>query len=241
MRYALISDIHANLEAVQAVLAALKNEAADVLLCLGDVVGYGANPEECVALVKDSGALLVAGNHDQAAVGKIPLAEFNPFAAEAARWTAGQLAEPSRTWLGGLPMVTSVGEVSIVHGTFDDPEAYNYLVSVRAVVKCLRGQPTRVGFVGHSHVPLVFVPGEEGTLNLIREEEAVLDGGQALVNVGSVGQPRDEDPRAAYTIYDEVSNTVWMRRVEYDIDRAARKIIEAGLPRLLAERLWVGR
>ena len=236
MRILVVADVHANLAALQAVLA----EAGEfeTLWSLGDVVGYGAEPGACIELLRRYPLVAVAGNHDLAAIGAIGLEEFNPFAAEAARWTATQLSAEEKAWLRELPQVAAEGQFTLVHGSLMDP-AWGYLFAASDAEEHLRRQPTPFGLVGHTHVPAVF----------FESEEAYLHGGASLAlaerrfvaNPGGVGQPRDGDPRAAYAVLDTEARRIEFRRAAYDIETTQAKIRAAGLPAYLAERLARGR
>jgi diadenosine tetraphosphatase ApaH/serine/threonine PP2A family protein phosphatase len=243
MRAIVVADVHANLDALDAVLGdAEALGPLDALWCLGDTVGYGAEPDACIERLRTYRHEAIAGNHDLAAIGAMSTADFNPHAAAAARWTAAHLNDESKAWLSGLPMVLTVaGEFTLVHGSLVDP-VWEYLVFPEAALQHLRLQETPYGFVGHSHLPLAYAEGSEGDRSML-EHEAVLplEATRFVANPGSVGQPRDGDPRAAYAIVDTDSRLVTFRRVEYDIAAAQRKIRDAGLPEVLAARLSLGR
>ena len=266
MRIAIVSDVHANLAALEAVLRHAEGQGArDGLWCLGDTVGYGPEPGECIARLRGLGATLVAGNHDRAATGKIGTEEFNPDAATAARWTARQLDGDERQYLDSLPEVVRLtagrdrslkaappegslqeGEFTLVHGTLRWP-IWEYLYSYEVAQGHLQRQQTPFGLVGHTHVPMLVLEGEEfpnGCEMYFLEDgtKSKLERRRKLVlNPGGVGQPRDGDPRASYAVYDSDEETVTIHRVEYDI-AATQKLMEAAaLPRWLIDRLSVGR
>lgn len=240
MRYGVFSDVHANLEALEAVLRALDGERVDRLLCAGDSVGYGADPVPCLKRIRAAGAHAVCGNHDCVVAGKMPLDWFNDSARAAAEWTAGQVPALEKEYLGGLPYTWKDERVSLAHGTLDDPRSFRYVMDPASAGACLRVQETPVAFIGHTHVPGVFLP--EGTgVRFLREGKVRLEPGQkALVNAGSVGQPRDGDPRAAYAVYDTEAGEVLIRRVPYPVEKTQAKIEAAGLPEFLAARLAMG-
>lgn len=241
MRVAVLSDIHANLEALRAVLADCAGRA-DVLLCLGDVVGYGADPEACLELVAARCHAVVAGNHDYAVTGRLDLDWFNPYARAAAEWTAARLSDDARAWLAALPVAREFAGATLVHASPAGPEEWEYLLSAEDGYAVFGAFTTRLCFVGHSHVPAVWGTGSWGRRWWPRADEvSVHPGGRYLVNVGAVGQPRDRDPRAAYVLWDEDERRVTVRRVPYDVATAQRKIREAGLPEFLADRLARGR
>jgi len=243
LRYAFIADIHGNLDALLAVLADLDGQQIDEIACLGDIVGYAADPARCIAVVRERARHVVAGNHDYAAAGRISCEEFNEFARSAIMWTRRQLSDEEKEWLGQLLLVMHLDAFSIVHSSLWRPEDFNYIESGQDAAECFREMQKPLCFVGHSHVPVVFFDTSASVMPLYRLDlsSPVLVEGRMIVNVGSVGQPRDEDPRAAYGIYDSDANTVLIRRVTYDIEAAADKVRAAGLPELLAFRLRLGR
>jgi diadenosine tetraphosphatase ApaH/serine/threonine PP2A family protein phosphatase len=241
VRYAILGDIHSNLEAFRAVLDAVERERPDVVHCTGDIVGYGASPRECVRLVRDlAPAGLVGGNHDWAVAGRLGLEYFNPFAREAIRWTRGRLDRDDVAWLGEHPSLTVTENVTVAHGTIHDPDAFDYLQSAYDAHLSFAQLRTPFAFVGHSHVPVTFRSGASVTY-LLGERIEIGDAAQAVMNVGSVGQPRDEDPRAAFGIFDDEARVLRIHRVDYDIEAAAARIREAGLPEFLGDRLRIGR
>ena len=241
MRYGLYSDIHSNLEALQAVFAKLEEEKVDQYLCLGDIVGYGASPKECIDLVKQKKSLIVAGNHDYAVAGKLNIDFFNSLAKEAVHWTRKQLSNDEKQFLANLDLVQVVGDsLTLVHGTLNFPEMFDYIQTSYDAHLSLELLETPACFFGHSHVPVTFFQGPTVTFSM--DEEIVIDKNRkTLINVGSVGQPRDENPRACCAVYDDVEGKVWLHRVEYDIEASIEKIIGAGLPEVLGERLRYGR
>jgi diadenosine tetraphosphatase ApaH/serine/threonine PP2A family protein phosphatase len=241
VRVAILSDVHANLEALRAVLADCAGQA-DVLLCLGDVVGYGADPEACLELLAERSHALVAGNHEYAVTERLDLDWFNPYARAAAEWTAARLGNATRAWLAALPVVREFGDATLVHASPAGPEEWDYLLSAEDGYAAFGAFATRLCFVGHTHVPGFWVAGSWGRRWQPRFEEVVLEAGcRYLINVGAVGQPRDHDPRAAYALWDDETRRVTIRRVPYDVAGAQRKILAAGLPAWLAERLVRGR
>lgn len=260
MRIVILSDVHANLAALDAVLQhAAESGPIDGIWCMGDTVGYGPQPGECIARLRDAGATIVAGNHDRAATGMMGVEEFNPDAAAAALWTRDRLAHEDAAYLNALPEVTGAtgepetsqtatrrGEFTLVHGTLRRP-VWEYLYTHDAARAHLQRQRTAFGLVGHTHVPMLVVEGDqypEGCeLFRLRDGDRIeLDPVVKLViNPGGVGQPRDGDPRAAYALYESESAVVAIHRVEYDIQATQRLMTEEGLPRWLVERLAIGR
>ncbi|MCX6354121.1 MAG: metallophosphoesterase family protein [Candidatus Aureabacteria bacterium] len=240
MRYALISDIHGNTDALHAVLADIEKSGADKLLCLGDIVGYGAEPEECLREVRSEKIDTIQGNHDSATVGTTPLEHFNEYAKEAVLWTAARLGAEDKKYLRDLPLTRDYGGFTIVHSSLDAPHEWHYIVDMLAARRCFELLTERICFIGHSHVPLVFT--ESGSLSCGRESEiAIREDARYIINIGSVGQPRDGDSRASYGFYDTEAMRVEIRRVPYDIRSVQIKIESAGLPRFLAFRLGIGR
>jgi len=238
MRWAIVADIHANLAAFQAVLADAASQQADgKLWCLGDIVGYGPEPHECIDLLRSIEHLAVAGNHDQAATGKVGTAEFNADAAAAARWTAGQLSVADRAYLDSLPLRIEEGDFTLVHGSPRDP-VWEYILTTREADENFAHFATPYCLVGHSHAPVVFESGQPA--RHLSDGGLELGKARLIINVGGVGQPRDGDPRACYAVYDSDARTVTLRRVPYDIDSTQRKMVAAGLPSRLATRLSYG-
>jgi diadenosine tetraphosphatase ApaH/serine/threonine PP2A family protein phosphatase len=240
VRYAILSDIHGNLEALRAVLADCA-ETADGVLCLGDTVGYGADPVPCVELVADRAQTIVGGNHEYAVTGRLELTWFNRYARAAAEWTRERLDDDHRAWLSALPLVTELADATLVHASPAQPDEWEYLVTAEDGFAAFAHFATRWCFVGHSHVPGAWSLGSSGPEHYPGGVGLTMESGRRyLVNVGSVGQPRDRDPRAAYALWDSETGALEIRRVLYDVTTARRKIAEAGLPRFLADRLAAG-
>lgn len=240
-RIAIISDIHSNLEALTAVLEDLREQKAEVLYCLGDVVGYGANPSECLALTRKVAPVILKGNHDAAVAGGPASFDFNDAAQAAVAWTRKQMSADDLTFLAGLPYVHEIPERSMVlaHATPGEPEAFHYLLFDVAPSEALAGFSARFGFVGHSHVPGVYME-KAGRVSEMALSVTLDPDARYLVNVGSVGQPRDHIPLSAYCLLDFDVGSLTIRRVEYDIPGAQQKILDAGLPPALAARLSFG-
>ena len=240
MRYAILADIHGNLDAFQSVLQDIAGRGGvDELWCLGDIVGYGPEPSACLALLRQYPHICVAGNHDWAAVGKIDTADFNPDAADACRWTAGQLSAADREYLQELPLTVTRGEFTLAHGSPRDP-LYEYIFSAVSAAGNFQSFGTTHCLVGHTHVPAVFTDSEVVCLKASLPPVLQLGGGRLIVNPGGVGQPRDGDPRASYAIYDEAERVICSYRVPYDIAAVQGKMSKAGLPVYLSERLREG-
>jgi predicted phosphodiesterase len=243
MLVAILSDIHGNRHALEAVLSDVAASGATDLWCLGDLVGYGADPNTCVEVIADSAALCLAGNHDLAVTGGLSLDEFSHGAALAARWTREVLATERRGFLSSLGSQGEAGDIGLYHASPRDP-VWEYVLSEPLAELCFDVQAQRLALVGHSHVALSFVrTPERSALGERRAADAVADlsAGEWLLNPGSVGQPRDGDPRAAWMLLDtERARATWMR-TSYDVAGAAGSILAAGLPASLAERLELGR
>ena len=240
MRVGVISDLHGNLDALDAVLAAMGS--VDALWCLGDVVGYGAEPNECIARLQEREAVCIVGNHDLAALGEVSLDTFNADAAAAALWTAAQLTPGSRAWLSQRGAMTAEGPVVLAHGSPYDP-VWEYVTNGRVAARSLTCFDSPLCFVGHTHVPSSFVQRPDGQIEVEYrvEGDGVRIGQMRLIaNPGSVGQPRDEDPRAAYLIMDTEADTLTWHRTAYPVAAAQEKILAAQLPVRLARRLAVG-
>jgi len=243
VRYALLGDIHGNTEALGAVLDSIRSNTPDRIICLGDVVGYGAEPVKCLEMIRDLKCDCIAGNHDWAAVGKLSIDCFNAYAKAAALWTREQLSQEQKDWLANLPLTLTYEHCAVAHGTFHDPDKFNYIQTVfdaQQSFDALKKLGSKLGFLGHSHVPVGFFDTDPITYTLdpempVDEEVAI------IINAGSVGQPRDENNRASYALYDSTTKIVSITRVEYDIDGAAAKIRAAGLPEILAARLYQGK
>lgn len=241
MVYLILSDIHGNLEALKAVIGSFPDAKDTRVLCAGDVAGYGANPNECIELVRSLGAINVMGNHDAAVIGRLGTENFNRYAREAVDWTRKHLGTKEALYLGGLSMSRELGDVTLAHGTLHEPERFGYMLTGADAMRSFRVLTSKVCFVGHSHIPDVFILRGGKVLGTSRHPIKLSDGDKYIVNAGSVGQPRDGDPRACYCVYDTIGKEIEFKRVEYDIASSGRAIIKAGLPGYLAERLWLGK
>jgi diadenosine tetraphosphatase ApaH/serine/threonine PP2A family protein phosphatase len=246
MRAAAITDIHANLPALEAVLEAVERAEVDEIWCLGDVIGYGAEPDQCTELVLERCSICLVGNHDLAVLGSLDIGAFSEAAAAAVEWTRAKVAERTLAMLRDLAPQGEREGVALFHASPRDP-IWEYVLSAEQASACFDVQGSRIALIGHSHVSLFFVrPASEELGGEIRgaqsSDDTLLDleTGTWLVNPGSVGQPRDGDPRAAWLELDTTAQTARFHRVGYDIERAAASIAAAGLPRRLADRLHVG-
>jgi predicted phosphodiesterase len=240
MRFAILSDVHANLEALEAVLADARNRKCTNFVCLGDVVGYNANPRECVERIRELDCPVVKGNHDDAASRLMPADDFNEIAERAIAWTRDHLTDEDKEWLRGLSLQRRVHDFPIVPATLDTPGQWGYVFNNLDAAASFTYQRTTICFFGHTHVPMVFVR-DESVRRERGENIRIEPAKKYFINMGSVGQPRDGNWRAAYCVYDTENNLVQLFRVKYDLAKVQRKIAEAGLPRLLAERLAIGR
>lgn len=240
MRYAILADVHGNYDALEAVLEDAEEGGADAYICLGDIVGYGAEPDLCVDAIRGLRGAVVAGNHDFAAVDKTSIEYFNNDARDAVLWTRTAISDEQRDYLAGLEMTAVVDGLTLVHSTLHAPEMFNYVLNPYDAELCLQHLTTQLCFLGHSHSPIIFL--ETNRIEPVFDTSFEIEPGQrALINVGSVGQPRDQNPHAAYGLYDTQTRRFELRRAAYDVDSAVRKILDAGLPGANALRLRLGR
>ncbi len=243
MRVAIVSDIHANLQAFEAVLEQVRAADCEAIWCLGDIVGYGADPDACTDLVREHADICLAGNHDLAVTGGLPVTDFSEIARRAAEWTGRVISDETRLFLKSLSSSDPDQVVSLYHASPRDP-VWEYVLSPLQAELAFDVQPQRISVVGHTHVALAFhrFDGESATGETRHDgDELDISAGYWLLNPGSVGQPRDGDPRAAWLELDTESWTATWRRVEYDIEGAAWAIRAARLPDALAERLSFGQ
>ena len=240
MRFAIFSDIHSNLEALEAVMADAEQHDCTHFVCLGDVVGYNANPHECVNRVRDMDCPTVKGNHDEQASLLESSRDFNELAEHAIEWTRENLTKDDKEWLRDLRLQRQVRDFTIVHATLDTPAQWGYVFNNLDAVASFTYQHTAVCFFGHTHVPMAFVR-DDGVKRIKIDQLRIEPAKKYFINVGSVGQSRDGDWRPSYCTFDTEHNVVEQRRIKYDVQAAQAKIIKAGLPRLLAERLALGR
>ncbi len=244
MKIAFISDIHANLDALEVVLADLAEQGADRIICLGDIVGYGPQPNDCVKRVREKASVTVVGNHDHAAVGLMDTLAFNEYARAAADWTAEALEAENVEYLRSLPLQLVDDGIRLVHASPLEPERWTYVLSFPEAERQFTAFEEPLCFLGHSHLPVVIErsPGAElQALQYPAEDWLSLDPEcRYIVNVGSVGQPRDRDPRSAYVLYEKETHSVMLRRLAYPVESVQQKILAAGLPNFLATRLSSG-
>ena len=238
MRVAVISDIHANWHALEAVAEAIEQERPDEVWCIGDVVGYGPQPNECCAWTSAHADVCLAGNHDLGVLGTLDLASFSDDAAVAARWTQGLLSDTAREYLAGLEPSGERDGIALFHGSPRDP-IWEYVLSYEAAVEAIEDSPADVTIIGHSHLPIAIGEGELVGGHAGNGVEVDLDG-RWLLNPGSVGQPRDGDPDAAWRLLDVEARHASFRRVKYDVEQTQAEMRELGLPDVLADRLSLG-
>ncbi|MCE5271222.1 metallophosphatase family protein [bacterium] len=241
MLHAIISDIHGNLPALSAVLDSIGRLGAARVVCLGDVVGYGAEPAECLRLTRESCSSVILGNHDAAVAGRTSIECFNSAARAAVLWTRKVLTAEEIAWLAALPYEDSPGVYRTVHATPDDPAAWSYLMSDDHAEELFGFFSGPLLFFGHTHYPMLFEQADGTVACLGAEDYTLRPGARCIINPGSVGQPRDGDPRASFGLLDDGTGRFTLQRVEYDIPAAQHSILEAGLPAVLAERLARGR
>ncbi|MGN0844752.1 MAG: metallophosphoesterase family protein [Kiritimatiellia bacterium] len=238
---AVISDIHSNLEALNVVLNDAKTLGVTNYICVGDIVGYNARPNECCDIIRNLGCVTVCGNHDHyTAANSEDSSDFHPLAAKVIEWTRQQISPENLEWLRKLPYSAIIRGITVVHATLDGPEHWGYVFEAVEAEPSFAYQHTQLCFHGHTHVPAIF----EMHAGLVTRYDPVdfrlVLGHKYFVNIGSVGQPRDGDPRASYCIYNPVQHTIHFRRLNYDVAKAQQQILDAGLPRHLADRLATG-
>lgn len=240
MRFAIFSDIHSNLHALDAVLEDAEKHKCSHNVCLGDIVGYNAFPAECLKKVRDLDCPVVKGNHDEQASMLAGNDIFNALAEEAIQFSRQRLSDDDREWLRNLRLQRQVRDFTVVHATLDTPHKWGYIFNQLDAANHFSYQHTALCFIGHTHSPKAYV--RDGGVRVAPLEIIKVEAGKKyLINVGSVGQPRDGNWRAAYCIYDTESNEIELRRVEYDLAAAQESVLKAGLPARLAERLAVGK
>ena len=250
MRYGIFSDIHSNLEALEAVIKAYKSEGIDIYLCLGDIVGYGANPVECIQITKDIAQIIIAGNHDWAVVGLFSLEYFNEWARQAVLWTQKRIDLANRDFLSSSRLIYENEDLVLVHGSLNHPEEFNYMVDILQASRTFALMAKSICFLGHTHSIGLFIQDKQGRIDGERSRRVdyqrevrlkLKKGYRYIVNVGSIGQPRDGNNKASFCIYDTKKQEVLIKRIAYDIKSAQEKILACGLPQFLAARLSVGR
>ncbi|MBN2542993.1 metallophosphoesterase family protein [bacterium] len=240
MLIALISDIHGNLEALEAARNIIEKIEPDKTICLGDVVGYGANPSECLQIIREMVSLCIAGNHDSAVAGLTHIDTFTTYAKEALLWTIKRMTPEEKKYLSALPMVYEYRDFLFVHASPSEPGKWGYIQSNHEAMAAFQALKNKICFVGHTHIPYVWVFMDEG----FYPEESVVyrleSSKKYIVNIGSIGQPRDKNPKGSIMIFDTEQLTIKLIRFDYTIGTAQKKILEAGLPNELAIRLGNG-
>ncbi|MBN1354572.1 MAG: metallophosphoesterase family protein [Candidatus Omnitrophica bacterium] len=240
MRYGVISDIHGNLEALEVVADALADENIDKILCPGDIVGYGANPAECIKILTGLNTIVVCGNHDAGSVGLSDINCFNEAARIAVLWTRKTLTESDIIYLKNLEFVYKDRSITLVHGTLQEPEEFHYMLDEKAARATFDLMDTTVCFIGHSHVPGAFIYRKNRADYTNAEIIKVRNAEKVIINAGSVGQPRDGNPSLCYCVYDTDKERITFKRLPYNVPKAQGKILKAGLPHFLAHRLSQG-
>lgn len=242
MRLAMISDIHANLEALTAVLADIDSQQVDKIYCLGDVIGYGADPIACLDLIRQRCTGVLMGNHEHAVIGLLSFDHLNEIARGSLTWTAAQLSEDLKDYIKSLQTEIVVNKLHLVHASPQEPTRWHYILNERAAGSALDASRANLCFVGHTHLPVIYSRTEDGVIRKRLGHDFLPDPEvKYIVNTGSVGQPRDNDPRACYLIFDSEEYEVCYRRIEYDIALAQEKMTQAEAAPLLVERIAVGR
>lgn len=240
-KYAVISDIHSNIEALQAVADDIEEQKVDEILCLGDLVGYGSDPNACVEMVKDMATIVIPGNHDWAAIGLTNILEFNSYAKNAILWTASMLSDENSLFIEKLPIIKRIEaeELFLVHGSPVDPEKWHYILNYAEARLNFAYLPDRFCLIGHSHLPMIIEEDPNKKITVYEHKYKFKSECHYIINVGSVGQPRDGNPKASYAIFDQIE--VEIRRIDYPIEQTQQKMKEAGLPTYLINRLALGR
>lgn len=242
MRYGFFSDVHGNLEAMQACVLDFKAEKIDKLFFLGDAVGYGPNPDESVKLIGDISVAMLMGNHDYAALGLMETEYFNQYAAESVGWTKSSLSEKAIEIMSDFSLTHELDNILLVHSSPREPENWHYILDMEDAEENFNFFTQRICLVGHTHRPYIVVKDESGSVVLSKQTEEILeDSKRYLINIGSLGQPRDGDPRCCYLIYDSDDNSVRFKRVQYNIKDTQKVMAKVGLPEYLIDRLAVGR
>lgn len=240
MRYGIFSDIHGNIEAFKTALEHYKKENIDKFIFLGDIVGYGANPNEAIAILSALNPVCVAGNHDWAAIGELSADYFNEYSKKAIFWTKACLSDSEKAYLKSFPLLYNEKNFLCVHGSLKEPEKFNYIWGLNEARENFELMKTNILFVGHSHRAQIYYKNKDGIFFHTDASISIKKEEKYIINVGSVGQPRDRDSRLSLCVYDSEENIVSIKRLVYNITLTADKIIKAGLPQMLATRLFAG-
>jgi len=242
MRYAFFSDVHANLEALKAVILDFRSEKIDRILFLGDAVGYGPNPNECVDLIEEISEIKLMGNHDYAALGLMNTEYFNQYATESIDWTKDSLTKKTIEIMSDFEITAEIKNGLLCHSSPREPEKWHYILDMDDVKENFEQFTKQICLVGHTHRPFIVSQNTDGDCVIShKQEEPIYENRRYLINIGSVGQPRDGDPRSCYVIYDDKKQTAKCKRVAYDLGNTQKRMAENGLPGYLIERLAVGR
>lgn len=241
MRFGIFSDVHSNLEAFEAVVEAFRSEAVDRYIFLGDIIGYGADPIECIRLLRQLNPIIVAGNHDWGCAGLLNKDRFNERVLKGIVWTASVLSDDDKEFLTSMKLTNQIEAVGMVHSSLDMPEEFKYVHDLEDAQICLEESLNHVCLIGHTHRPVIFYMKGMDANYVLENEARIEDGIRYLINTGSVGQPRDGNPYACYSVYDSSSRIFAMKRIPYDVQKAQEKILNAGLPHIFADRLPQGR
>ena len=242
MKYGFFSDVHANLEALKACIIDFRSEKIDKLYFLGDAVGYGPSPDESVKLIEEVASVKLMGNHDYAALGLMGTEYFNQYAAESMGWTKNSISQKTIEIMSDFELTHVIDGILLVHSSPREPEKWNYILDMEDAEENFDFFTQKICLLGHTHRPYIVFKSESGEANLSKEtEEAIKEEYRYLVNIGSVGQPRDGDPRSCYLIYDSETGKIALKRVQYDVRSTQKVMAEIGLPEYLIDRLAVGR
>jgi predicted phosphodiesterase len=241
VKYGILGDIHGNLEALEVVLEDMEKQKVDEYISVGDIVGYGANPHEVIEALTGRNTTIISGNHDQAICGQLSIEFFNSYARASCFWTQKQLKDEEIKFLEGFPLVKDFGDFIVTHSSLYYPENFEYIQNTYDAHLSFEHQDKKICFIGHSHIPIVFYKKKKKVIFEQTDEIRLVNSDKILINVGAVGQPRDENPDAVCAVYDADEKLIRLKRLHYDVEKAAMKIKEAGLPDILAERLKYGR
>jgi predicted phosphodiesterase len=242
MKYGFFSDVHANLEALKACIIDFRSEKLDKLFFLGDAVGYGPNPDECVKLIDEIAEVKLMGNHDYAALGLMETEYFNQYAAESMGWTKDSISEKTVEIMSDFELTHVIDQILLVHSSPREPENWHYILDMEDAEENFDFFEDKICLLGHTHRPYIVYKSESGDAILAKDIEVEIEEEyRYLVNIGSVGQPRDGDPRSCYLIYDGDAQTIRLKRVQYDVKSTQKVMAQIGLPEYLIDRLAVGR